>query len=164
MNSFSMKNQTMGEQRNIVFDLGGVLFEPTPDSAPAGGASSIFRPLQEGVTLLEHCYARAQDRGYKLFVCSNLSMRYIEMLEQDFPQIFRVFDGIVTPTVAQAKKPDPKIFRYLLDTYSLIPHHSIFIDDQITNVDAARQVGMIGVCMSDFNELAAALRSHGVEL
>ena len=153
----------MSEQRNIVFDLGGVLFEPNSPAEYDSG-QKLFTPLEEGVSLLRECYAAAQKQGHKLFVCSNWSMGYVDMLEQDFPHIFAMFDGIVTPTVAQAKKPDVKIFRYLLDTYDLIPHHSIFIDDQLSNVQAATSVGMSGIHLNDFNDVRNQLKKHNVEL
>jgi HAD superfamily hydrolase (TIGR01509 family) len=112
------------------------------------------------VALLHECYEIAQKQGHKLYVCTNWSMGYIDMLEQDFPNIFAMFDGIVTPTVAQAKKPDVKIFQYLLNTYNLIPHHSIFIDDQMANVDAAQSIGMTGVHMHDYGHVREELKRH----
>ncbi len=147
----------MNEQRNIIFDLGGVIFEHNP-LADLASHQKFFSPIEEGVALLEECHKVAQKSGHKLYVCSNWSMGYVDMLEQDFPQIFKMFDGIVTPTVAQAKKPDTKIFRYLLDRYELIPHHSIFIDDQLPNVDAARSVGMSGIHLDDFMHVKSELK------
>ena len=147
----------MSKQRNLVFDLGGVLFELNSDS-DAFTQQKLFNPIEHGIKLLEECYAVAKKNGHKLYVCSNLSMGYIDMLEQDFPHIFKMFDGIVTPTVAQAKKPDIKIFHYLLDTYELIPHHSIFIDDQLRNVETARSVGMSGIHVQDFLQVKNELQ------
>lgn len=150
----------MSSQKNIVFDLGGVLFEQ--NQVEIGNSKKLFSPIEAGVALLEECYTCAQKAGHKLYVCTNLSMGYIDMLEQDYPHIFAMFDGIVTPTVAQAKKPDVKIFNYLLDTYELVPHHSIFIDDQIGNVEAARQVGMSAIHVCDFMQVRAELSKIGV--
>lgn len=143
-------------QKNLVFDLGGVLFEHNP-VADGLNQQKLFSPIEPGVKLLEECYARAQKSGHKLFVCSNWSMRYIDILEQDFPSLFAMFNGIVTPTVAQAKKPDTKIFRYLLDTYDLLPQNSIFLDDQLLNVEAARSIGMSGIHVGDFVQVRSEL-------
>lgn len=151
----------MSKQRNIVFDLGGVLFEHNPPPERDAG-HKLFSPLEDGVALLKECYELVQQQGHKLYVCTNWSMGYIDMLEQDFPHLFAMFDGIVTPTVAQAKKPDVKIFHYLLHTYDLIPHHSIFIDDQIVNVEAAQSVGMSGIHMHDFTHVRDELKRHGL--
>lgn len=144
-------------QRNIIFDLTGVIFE----QMPTNDGQKLFSPLSEGVVLLQECHKIAQQRGHKLYVCSNLSMGYIDLLEQDFPQILGLFDGVVTPTVAQAKKPDPKIFQYLLDTYELIPHHSIFIDDQLRNIEAARSLGITGIHMQDIKHVRGELKRLG---
>ncbi len=150
----------MSKQRNLVFDLGGVLFEHNPPPERDAG-QKLFSPLEDGVALLHECYEIAQKQGHKLYVCTNWSMGYIDMLEHDFPHIFGLFEGVVTPTVAQAKKPDSKIFQYLLNTYNLIPHHSFFIDDQLPNVDAARSVGMAGIHMCDYGHVREELKRHG---
>ena len=147
----------MNEQKNIVFDLHGVLFQDNP-AADYSKQQKLFNPIQEGVALLEECYNEAQKSGHKLYACSNWSMSYVEMLEQDFPGIFTMFDGVVTSTVAQAKKPDTKMFHYLLTRYNLIPQHSIFIDDQLTNVEVARSLGMTAVHADDFTHVKNELK------
>lgn len=147
----------MSNPKNIVFDLCGVIFEHN------GAASApLFSPIEQGLALLNECYTSAQKSGHKLFVVSNLSMGYIDMLEQDYPHIFKMFEGVVTPTVAQAKKPDVKIFHYLLNTYELIPHHSIFIDDDMINVEAARTVGMNAIHLHDFHAARRELSTIGI--
>ena len=42
-------------------------------------------------------------------------------------------------------KPDAGIYRYLLETYGLIPEESLFIDDRPENIEAARELGIKGV-------------------
>lgn len=147
----------MSTPKNIIFDLCGVIFDhPTPDQ------QTLYSPLKDGLLVLEHCHALAQTKGHKLFACTNWTMRYIDLLEQDYPHIFKRFEGIVTPTVAQAKKPDTKIFHYLLDTYNLVAQHSIFIDDQLTNVEAAQSVGMEAIHFSDFASVQKELMRLGI--
>ena len=41
-------------------------------------------------------------------------------------------------------KPDPAIFRILLERYGLQPSETLFIDDRAANVDAARGCGIEG--------------------
>ena len=146
----------MDQQKNIIFDLHGVLFE---HNVP--GQEKLFSAIEPGIVLLEDCYTAAQQKGYKLFACTNWQMTYVDILEQDFPHIFKMFDGAVTPTVSQAKKPDPRMFQYLLDTYNLIPHLSVFIDDQIANVEAARTLGLQGIHLDDYATVQSELKRFG---
>ena len=142
----------MDVQRNIIFDLGGVIFETN---------LATFVPLEAGVALLEECYAHAQENGHKLYICSNGSAQAIEQLARDFPHLFSMFHGVVIPSIAQAKKPDTKIFQYLLDTYTLIPHQTVFIDDQLRNVEAARNTGMLGIHLQTHDEVRDELQRLG---
>lgn len=155
---FNSEYNYMSRQRNIIFDLHGVLFEHTSPNDNDNN-HKLFSPIDDGIAVLKACYYAASKKGYKLYACTNWTMRYIDMLEQDFPHIFKMFDGVVTPTVALAKKPDAKMYRYLLDTYDLIPHDSIFIDDQLSNVEAAKSHGMSGIHVRNFSQLQKELAS-----
>ena len=141
----------MTTTKNIIFDLCGVLFEHQ-----ATEQRTVFSAIPAGLTVFEHCALQAEKGGHKLFACTNWTVRYIDLLEQDFPHIFQKFEGIVTSTVAQAKKPDVKIFNYLIETYGLIPEQSIFIDDQLTNVEAAKRVGIHQMHFSDSTSVCLA--------
>lgn len=55
-------------------------------------------------------------------------------------------------------KPDPAIYRYLFETYSLNPEESFFIDDLEANVEAGRALGMEGIIYTgDTSKVKAAL-------
>lgn len=49
-------------------------------------------------------------------------------------------------------KPDPLLFRLLLERYAIRPETAVFIDDNARNVAAANALGLHGVC---FNSPAA---------
>ena len=51
-------------------------------------------------------------------------------------------------------KPDPRIFAVLTDRYGLVPEETVFVDDQVDNVEAAGRLGFRAVRFVD----AAALR------
>jgi FMN phosphatase YigB (HAD superfamily) len=141
--------------KNIIFDLGGVLFE---QQAPAGYyGERIFKPLIPGIELLRECYKQKRDEC-RFFICSNWGDRALAVLKRDYADIIKLFEGVVTPTLAQAKKPDPKIFRYLMQTYNLSAHECVFIDDQEPNVKTAEFLGMKGVHVTDFNHVATQLK------
>lgn len=133
--------------KNIIFDLNGVLFES--EKSPTGELNYVL-PIAAGVNLLNRFQ---KEQAYKLYVCSNWKAPVFERLQAEFPDIFTVFDGLVHATLAQARKPDPRMFQFLFDTYNLIPEESLLLDDQIQNVESARALGMHGIQVSDFTEL-----------
>lgn len=55
------------------------------------------------------------------------------------------FDGIVVSGEEGVIKPDVRIFRILLDRYSIDPHAAVFIDDNPANASAAGTLGIHGI-------------------
>lgn len=51
------------------------------------------------------------------------------------------FDGRVVSGEEGVVKPDPRIYRILLDRYGLVAGRTFYIDDQPRNVDQARMLG-----------------------
>lgn len=97
--------------------------------------------------------------GFHLFILSNASDAFYEYFPRFRPLSF--FDGVVVSADLHCIKPDPKIYRYLLETYRLKPEECLFFDDREENVAGAEAVGIHG-CMFDGNYQKArkALESY----
>jgi len=54
---------------------------------------------------------------------------------------FALLDGIVVSGDEKLIKPDPKLYQVLLDRYNLKANESLFIDDNIKNIETARNMG-----------------------
>ena len=52
------------------------------------------------------------------------------------------FAGVVVSGRVKLLKPDPAIYRLLLESYGLDPAACLFIDDSPANVEGARKVGL----------------------
>ncbi len=148
-------------RRNIIFDVTGVLFNYNP-AQEAHPDEKLFVPLEEGIALLKECAQKAKEKGHTLFICTNLHMTYLEILKQEYPEALGLFKAMVTPSTAMAKKPNPQIFQYLLDRYHLVPQDSVFIDDQESNIDAAKDAGMVGIHAQDFSYVRSELKRLGI--
>ena len=81
-----------------------------------------------------------KSKGYKLYILSNMTRHFIER-DYKFP-ILKEFDGIVYSAPIGLVKPDPKIYEYVLNKYSLKAEQCIFIDDMKTNLAAAARFGI----------------------
>jgi 2-haloacid dehalogenase len=88
------------------------------------------------------------------------------------PEAFRVrrarfafmdwFDGHVISGFEGVAKPDPRIFRILLDRHALRPETTVFIDDQARNIAAARDLGLIALHFTSPDQLRSDLRALGL--
>jgi 2-haloacid dehalogenase len=103
--------------------------------------------------------AELRERGVPLYALSNWSAETFPRAQARFP-FLGWFRGIVISGALRMAKPDPAMYRYLLDTYRLRAEDTVFIDDAPRNVDAAASLGMHAVRFTD----AAALRARLVDL
>ncbi|WP_328605248.1 HAD family phosphatase [Amycolatopsis sp. NBC_00345] len=80
------------------------------------------------------------EAGANLALLSNAPAAFGRWVrEQEWARVFRetLFSGDV-----QCAKPDPEIFRILLDKLGAEPADCLFFDDRQSNVDGARAVGI----------------------
>lgn len=77
--------------------------------------------------------------GYHLYGLSNYSHKIYD-IEQRL-KIFRNLEGQIISSDIHITKPDPRIFKFLLAKYGIRAEESVFVDDRIGNVEAARSLG-----------------------
>ena len=61
-------------------------------------------------------------------------------------------------------KPDPRIFRVLVDRYGLEPGSTVFVDDHEPNIRAAAELGFRGIQFVDADALRVELRALGLPI
>ena len=96
--------------------------------------------LQEEVLPTIALINELKERGYKLYVLSNMSKEYIAYLRK-LP-VFELFDGQIVSCEVGCGKPHREIYDILLSRYELNPSETIFIDDRIDNVEVAVEMGI----------------------
>lgn len=74
------------------------------------------------------------------------------------------FEGIVVSGEIGLIKPNDAIYHHLVETFDLDPASTVFIDDSLPNVEAARALGFQAVRFEDPNQLRTELRQMGVRL
>jgi 2-haloacid dehalogenase len=114
-------------------------------------------PVTGTVTILSELVAA----GMPVYALSNWSADTFPIARQQF-EFLSWFQGIVLSGEVRMVKPDPAIFRHLIDTYRLRPRATVFVDDSPTNVAAARELGMIALDFTDPHGLRRDLRALGV--
>jgi epoxide hydrolase-like predicted phosphatase len=75
-----------------------------------------------------------------------------------------IFDHMVISAEVGIMKPDPRIYRIALEELQARADESVFIDDMLVNVEAARAVGMAGIHFTQpqqaLEELKHLLNNH----
>jgi 2-haloacid dehalogenase len=72
------------------------------------------------------------------------------------------FDGIVVSGDEGVIKPDPRIFRVLLERYRIAPETAVFIDDNPLNSATAATLGMHGIHFRSPQMLRSELEALGL--
>lgn len=106
------------------------------------------------VALLEAL--RAQ--GVALHAITNFSAAKFAEAQARFP-FLRGFRDVVVSGTERLLKPDPAIYRLLLDRNGLLAGQCLFIDDSPANVEGARAVGMRAHHFTGAPALQAELRA-----
>lgn len=96
--------------------------------------------IEDSVSVLEEL----KGKGEPVYAITNFSHeKWAECLIR-FP-FLQSFDGVVVSAHERLLKPDPAIYRVLLERYGLQAEDCIFVDDSEKNVKGARSVGMQGL-------------------
>ena len=91
---------------------------------------------------MEELVKRCKDEGYKIYLLSNASRRQSEYWE-NVPG-HQYFDGTVVSAFVEMVKPDPEIYKHLLEKFDLKAEECLFIDDLERNIKGAQDQGIDG--------------------
>jgi len=101
-------------------------------------------PIDGSVTILETLHRR----GVPLYALSNWSHETFPMAQRRF-DFLKLFRGMVISGQVGVIKPDPQIFRILLERHQIEPDAAVYIDDNPRNAEAARAFGIHGIHFTD---------------
>lgn len=97
-----------------------------------------------------------KQSGYQVYYLSNYSKRACDECSESLGFV-RYTDGGLLSCEVGLTKPDPRMFRLLLDTYHLNAAECVFVDDTPENVEAAIQLGMQGIVFTSCEDLKTKL-------
>ena len=118
-----------------------------------------IKMMGEQIPGMQELVEELKDRGYGLYGLTNWSAETFPLVKDNYP-VFRLLDGIVVSGEEKIAKPDPGIFRILLQRYGLKPEECLFIDDNPGNVSTGESLGIRGLVFTS----AAALKSRLAEV
>lgn len=127
-------------------------------------AANLFFHVMDHQELIDGTVAiarRLTSAGYRVFGLTDNVREIVAHLKVRH-QFWDVFEGAVVSAEIGLLKPDPAIFRHLLQTFGLNAAETAFFDDFQVNIDGARSVGIEARLFTTAGRCEDDLRALGV--
>jgi HAD superfamily hydrolase (TIGR01509 family) len=111
-------------------------------------------PIAGTIRLVEELAAA----GLHLYLLSNMPVSTYEYLIGRH-KFFGHFKHLVISGAIRLVKPEPAIYKHLVDETGIVPAESVFIDDLLKNVVAARECGFHAIQFTDPQSCREQLRA-----
>jgi len=95
----------------------------------------IIGVFEESIEILK----KLKDKDYECYVLSNWSAETFEGMTIDYPFLM-LFDGLLISGEDKLIKPDEAIYQLARNRFNLNPEKTVFIDDKLENVEAAKRL------------------------
>jgi 2-haloacid dehalogenase len=96
-------------------------------------------PIQETVDVFRKL---RQNPSYKIYALTNWSAETFPRALQLF-DFLHWFDGRVVSGEEKTRKPFRDIYEIILNRFGLVPEKTLFIDDNLRNIKAAEEMGIV---------------------
>jgi 2-haloacid dehalogenase len=115
-------------------------------------------PIQPTVEV----FRRLKEEGrFRLYALTNWSAELFPIALERY-DFLHWFDGRVVSGEEKMRKPFPEFYQLTLDRFGLQPQTTLFIDDNLRNVEAAAAMGIQTIHFQGAEALEAALRERGL--
>jgi putative hydrolase of the HAD superfamily len=100
--------------------------------------------------------------GLRTAILSNMGDTVLANIEREFDWL-PSFDVLIWSYQHKMAKPEPAIYRLTLDRLGTRPEETLFIDDKLPNIQAARALGIVSVLFSTIERLRDDLIAAGLD-
>lgn len=104
--------------------------------------------------------SEVKKKGHRIFVLSNTSKVFYDLLEEQLSPIKELLDGFVLSCDIKAIKPDLAMFEEILDKYQLDPTNCVFLDDIEDNIIAAEKLEIKSYQVKKRSDVVDILKSY----
>ncbi len=98
-------------------------------------------PINKSVDILEKVYKK---NNHNIYALTNWSAETFPIALKKF-NFLKWFDGIVVSGEEKIRKPFKKIYQITMNRFNINPNETIFIDDNLRNIKAARKLNIKGI-------------------
>ena len=87
------------------------------------------------------------SQKYRLFLLSNTDSIHIERFQHKagisfYRDFYQCFEKVYFSFELGMRKPDPAIFEFLIKEHNLLPKNTLFVDDNLQNIESAEKLGL----------------------
>ena len=101
-----------------------------------------------------------KKKGHRIFVLSNTSKVFYDLLDEQLSPLKELLDGFVLSCDIKVIKPDLAMFKEILDKYQLNPTNCVFLDDIEDNTMAAKKLGIRAYQIKKRSDVVDILKSY----
>ena len=101
-----------------------------------------------------------KSRGYKVYALSNWSKPTYEACIDSHLSFLKEMDGEIISFREHLLKPEREIYQLLCDRFNVTPEEAVFLDDNIANVEAAREFGLNAIHFTSYEQGKAELEEY----
>ena len=98
---------------------------------------------------------------YPIYGLTNWSSETITIAYRRY-DFFNYLEGIVVSGEEELIKPDPKLYQVLLNRYRLKANETLFIDDNIHNIETAQEMGFHTIHFTENMDLEKEVKEMGL--
>lgn len=110
---------------------------------------------------MDEVFLSAHEQAIPQFAISNLPAEKWPPLKKMYPFLNHL-DAAVISGEEKVIKPDPEIYRITIERITTSPHETVFIDDRLDNIEAAKAFGFLTLHFTDEASARAQLRQFGL--
>lgn len=102
-------------------------------------------------------YIKATRKVYKTALLSNIASRESMNRRLSEEELNELFDVVVISGEVRVQKPEPEIFKMVVERLEVEPSECVFIDDSPGYCQAAEMLGIKSICYKDFDQMKTDL-------
>ncbi|TGV01580.1 HAD family hydrolase [Flavivirga rizhaonensis] len=104
-----------------------------------------------------------ESNKYKILALTNWSSETFPIALDKF-EFLQWFEGIIVSGDEKTRKPFDDIYNLTLDRFNITAEKSIFIDDNLRNIEAANALGINGIQFKSPKQLIQQLKNYNINL
>jgi len=110
-------------------------------------------PIQDTVDIFK---TLKESNNFKILALTNWSAELFPVALEKY-EFLHWFDGRVVSGEEKTRKPHKEIYDIIISRYNLEPSTTLFIDDNIRNINAANELGINTIHFQNANQFKTAL-------
>jgi putative hydrolase of the HAD superfamily len=138
---------TFLELSRELFVAAGLPPLPVRADAPPGSAPEPLITFVPNEAMLD-LVRRVRAAGRRTGILTNNVLEFRDGWRGSLA-LAHLFDDVVDSHEVGLRKPNPAIYELAATRLSTVPERVVFLDDVLSNVEAARRVGMVGVLVDE---------------